>query len=223
MAVSRVQGDHEVDIGEIRLGDVAELEAQALGTEAPGELLALRDDVRLQVEPEHVDLASVHARQQVVEREGEVGPARAEVDDPEASLREARDDVLDELDEAVHLPELRSARSANATVRRLHAEGDEVRDGRALGQQVALGAVVGGGRCGASRRLAEDAGIAATREDLPVGVRLVEECLAVVLPDRRREQPRQRLRSPGSRRSSWSRSGAARASEPLRAARPARR
>ena len=50
--VAGVQADDEIDAGEVGLGDVAELEAQAVRAEPAGERLALRDDVRLQVEAE---------------------------------------------------------------------------------------------------------------------------------------------------------------------------
>ena len=84
--------------------------------------------------------------------------------DPSRSRRPAagpsgrrRDDVVDELDEAVDLPELRPALRAHAAVRRLHAERDEERDRLALGQQVPLGAVVrragASGRVGGRRRM----------------------------------------------------------------------
>ena len=100
---------------------------------------------------------------------------------------------------------------------RLHAELDEVRDGRALGQQVPLGAVVARRRGRAGRRLAEDPGLAPPGEHLPVGVRRLEERLAELAARSPRRAAASGRLSPGSRRSSSSRSGAARATE-----RPAR-
>ena len=114
--------------------------------EPSGERLALRDDVRLQVEAEQLDATPVHARQEVVQREREVRPPGAEVHDAEVAVRQRRDDVVDELDEAVDLPELRPSRRADATLGRLDAELDEVRNRLALGEEPPLGAVVREGR-----------------------------------------------------------------------------
>ena len=63
-----------------------------VGVEASCERLAIGHDVRLDVEPEELDLASVAADEEVVEREREVGASRPEVDDrasvpPEAAER----------------------------------------------------------------------------------------------------------------------------------------
>ena len=66
-----------------------------------------RDHVLLQVEPDDLDLAAAQLRQQMVEREREVGLAAAEVDDAQRPLgRERGHDVVDELEEAIDLAEL---------------------------------------------------------------------------------------------------------------------
>jgi hypothetical protein len=192
--VARVQADDQVDAVQVRVGDVADLETKPARPETPREPLALLDDVRLQVESEHVDVAPVNSRQEVVESERQVRPSRAEVDDPQPPVGKKGDHVLDELDEAVHLPELRPAWSAHAPVRRLHAQRDEVWDRLPFGQQVALGAIVRRGRGGTGRRLPQDARVAATRQHLPVGICLVEERLPVVRADRRDEEARERER-----------------------------
>ena len=118
-----------------------------------------------------------------MEREREVRATGAEVDDPQAPFRQRRDDVVDQLDEAVDLPELRPPLRADAAVRGLDAERDEERDGLPFGQRVALGAVVGARRLVAASVAAQDARLAAAGEDLPVGVGLVEERLAVAPAD----------------------------------------
>ena len=63
-------------------GDVADLEPQPFGTEAAGKCLAVGDHVLLQVEADDIDLAPVHGREQVVQRERQIGLAGAEVDHP---------------------------------------------------------------------------------------------------------------------------------------------
>ena len=168
--VAGVEADDEIDAVEVRVRDVAELEAEPVGVEAAGERLALGDDVRLHVEAEHVDLASVDAREQVVEGERQVRATGAEVDHPHAPFREGRDDVVDQLHEPVDLAELRPPLRADAAFGGLHAEGDEERDRLPLGKRVALGAVVRARRGGPRGRPAQDARLAAAREDLPVRV-----------------------------------------------------
>ena len=148
-----------------------------------------------------------------MEREREVGASRPEVDDAQASVRKPRNDVVDELDEAVHLPELPAALRAHAAVRRLDAELHEERDGLPLGQEVALPSVVDALRPWPRRRPLQDARRVAAGEDLPVGVGLLEQRLPVA---RRRSPRKGRRRAPGrrgSRPSSGARSGDARASE----------
>ena len=190
--VTGVEADDEIDAVEIGVGDVAEREAEPGRVEPSREGLALLDHLRLEVQPEQVDLAPVDAREQVVERKGQVRATRAEVDDPEPALRQDAHDVVDELDEAIDLPELRATRRAHAALGRLDAEGDEVRHGPAVRKQVFLGPVVRSSTAGACRRLPQDPGLAATAgEHLPVCLGLVEQSLAVVLPDRRRQQPRE--------------------------------
>ena len=182
--------------------------------EPAGERLALGDDVLLHVEAEEVDRAAVAPDEQVVQREREVGAARAEVDDPEIARRQRRDDVVDELDEAVDLPELRPPRRAHLALGGLDAERDEVRNGLALGEDVALRAVVRERRLRPGRRAAEDARLAAAGEHLPVGLGLVQERLAVAGRRSRRERSatsaapsRSLVRRPASRSAAGRASG----------------
>ena len=66
----RVQADDEVDpVERVVAGDVPDGEPQSVCAEAPGQRLAVRDHVLLQVEPDEVDIAPVHGREQVMERE----------------------------------------------------------------------------------------------------------------------------------------------------------
>ena len=59
--VARVQADDEVDSVEpVVAGDLPHLESQPVCSELPGERLAVGDDVRLEVEPDEVDLHAVH-------------------------------------------------------------------------------------------------------------------------------------------------------------------
>ena len=54
-----------------------------------------------------LDVAAAQGGEEMVDRERQVGLAAAEVDDPERSVRaERRNDVVDELEEAVDLAEL---------------------------------------------------------------------------------------------------------------------
>ena len=124
------------------------------------------------------------ADEEVVERERQVGASRSEVDDAQASVREPRNDVLDELDESVHLPELPPALRAHAAVRGLDAELHEERDGLSLGQEVALPSVVCALRPWPRRRPPQDARRVAPGQDLPVGVGLLEQRLPVAATDR---------------------------------------
>ena len=179
-----MQADDEIDSLEVGVRDVADLEPEPVRVEPTGERLALRDHVLLHVEAEEVDRAAVAPDEQVVQREGEVGAPRAEVDDPEIAGRQRRDDVLDELDEAIDLPELRPPWRAHLALGGLDAELDEVGNGLALREDVALRAVVRERRLGPGRRSAEDARLAAARQHLPVGLGLVQERLPVAGADR---------------------------------------
>ena len=154
------------------------------------------------------------ADEEVVEGEGEVRASRPEVDDAQLPARKRGDDVLDELDEAVDLPELRPPLRADAAVRGLHAELHEERHGLALGQQMALRAVVGARCLRTRRRPPKDARLAA-RRPAPASRRRARGAAPGGIG---RRSPREgRRRAPGrrgSRPSSGARSGVARASEP---------
>ena len=79
--VAGVQADDEVGALESGVtGDVAHLEPQPLGPELPRRRLAPRDDVLLEVEPDDLDVPSVHDAEEVMESEGQVRLAGAEVD-----------------------------------------------------------------------------------------------------------------------------------------------
>ena len=142
--VAGMEADDEVDALERGVpGDVAHLEAEPVGTERAGERLAVVDDVGLEVEPDDLDLAPVDDREQVVEREGQVRLAGAEVDDAERAVgRERGEHVLDELEEPVDLPELVVALRPHLALGGHHAELDEERHRHALGQHALLDAVV---------------------------------------------------------------------------------
>ena len=87
--VAGVEADDEIGAGQrLVAGDVPDLEAQALGTDAPRELLTVVDDVGLQVEPDDLDLTPVDVREEVVERERQVRPPGPEVDDSKSALGE---------------------------------------------------------------------------------------------------------------------------------------
>ena len=176
--VAGVQADDEIDAGELLVArDVAHLETKPVGAERAGERLTMVDDLGLQVEADDVDLAVVHGRQQVVQCEGEVRLAGAEVDDPQPAGRERRKHVLDELQEAVHLPELVVALRPHLARRRHHAELDEERDGRALGQEAPLDPVVGQAGRGPARRPPQDPRLLPSGEDLPVRIGRLEQAL----------------------------------------------
>ena len=96
------------------------------------------------------------------------------------SGRQRRDDVVDELQEAVDLPKLVVAALAHLAVRRHHAELDQERDGRALLEQVSLLPVVLPRGSLSGRRPAEHG----LPEHLPVGLRGLEQTLPVVAEKR---------------------------------------
>jgi hypothetical protein len=176
--VAGVERHDEVDgAARVVVGDVAALETQALRVGPLRETGARRHDVLLEIEAHDLDGAAVHPRQEVVERERQVGLAAAEVDHPQRTIAaERRNDVVDQLDEAVDLLELRVARLPHAAVRRHHAELDEERHGRALRQQAAFVPVVRAARDRARRPAPQDR----VAEYLPVGVGRLEETLPVV-------------------------------------------
>jgi hypothetical protein len=68
----------------------------------------------------------MEACEQVVERERQIGAPRAEVDDAQRPRGQRRDDVLDELHEAVDLPELRPSLRAHTALCGLDAESHEI-------------------------------------------------------------------------------------------------
>ena len=112
----------------------------------------------------------------MVEREREVGLAAAEVDDAQRPLLpKRRHDVVDELQEPVHLPELVEPALADAAVGRHHAELDQVGDGRALLEQVALATVVPASADRPCRRPTEHG----RAQHLPVGVSTLQQALAI--------------------------------------------
>ena len=157
--VAGVEADDEVDAVErVVAGDVADLEPEAVGAERAGERLAVVDHIRLEVEPDDLDLAPMDDRQQVVEREREVRLAGAEVDDAERAFGgKRREHVLDELEEPVHLAELVVALRPHLALGRHHAELDEERHRHAVGQHALLDAVVPERRrSGRRRRPAQD-------------------------------------------------------------------
>ena len=201
--VAGVQADDEIDAVErVVAGDVADLEAKAFGAELSGQRLAAIDHVRLEVEPDDLDLATVHGREEMMEREREIGLARAEVDDPQPSLPgRAGQHVLDELEEAVDLAELVVALSAHLALGRHHAELDEERHGHAFGQHAPLRPIVNErdatGRVGARRRIVAPL---PHREHLPVRIGRLEQALAELFPEQQDEAVRRR--PPASRFSS---------------------
>ena len=87
-----MEADDEVDLrpgGVAR--DLAALEAQAACTDTVGERAARLDHVRLEVEPDDLDLTSAQLCEQMVEREREVRLAAAEVDHAQRPVRRGRD------------------------------------------------------------------------------------------------------------------------------------
>ena len=138
---------------------------------------ARRDHVLLQVEADDLDLAAAQLGEEVMDREGEVGLAAAEVDHSQRAIGSERgNDVVDQLEEAVDLAELVVAALAHLPVRRHHAELDEERDRRALLEQVLLLPIVRPRRRGAGRRPPKHR----LPEHLPVGVGGLQQRLPVV-------------------------------------------
>ena len=82
-----MEADDEVDLlARVEAGDVTLLEAETLRAEAGCERRARVDHVLLEIEPDDLHLAAAQLGQQVVDREGEVRLAAAEVDDAERPL-----------------------------------------------------------------------------------------------------------------------------------------
>ena len=141
--VAGMQADDEIDAPErLVTGDVADLEAEAGGAKRSRQRLTVTDDLGLEVQPDDLGLASVDDREQMMQRKREIGLARAEVDDPQRSGGERRKHVLDELEEAIHLPELVVATASHLPLGRHHPELDEERHRHALRQKAALDPVV---------------------------------------------------------------------------------
>ena len=85
--IAGMEADDEVDSLERRVPrDVAHLEPEAVGAERAGERLAVIHHVSLEVETDDLDLALMDDREQIVEREGQVRLAGAEVDDAERAV-----------------------------------------------------------------------------------------------------------------------------------------
>ena len=163
--------------GGVEARDVAALEAEAGRARALRQCCARRDHVLLQVEPDDLDLAPAQHGEQVMDREGQVRLAAAEVDDAQRAVGPQRgNDVVDELEEAVDLAELVVAALAHAAVRRHDAELDEERNRRSLLEQIALAPVVLARSDRARRRPSQHR----LAEDLPIGVGRLEQPLAVV-------------------------------------------
>ena len=176
--VAGVEADDEVDARErLVAGDVADLETEAVGPERSCQRLAVSDDLGLEVEPDDLDLAAVHDREQMMQRERQIRLARAEVDDPQRAGGERRKHVLDELEKAIDLPELVVPPASYLSLRGHHPELDEERHRHALGQEAALDPVVCEGGGGPTRRPAEDPRLLPGGEHLPVGVGRLEQAL----------------------------------------------
>ena len=85
--VARMQRYDHVGALALEERDVADFEAQALVPKSLRERLATLDHVLLQVEPDDLDVKAALDSEQVVEREGQVRLAGAEVDDPHGPVR----------------------------------------------------------------------------------------------------------------------------------------
>src|SRR5262249_48312374 len=120
--VARMEGDDEVGSAALVAADVAYFETQAVSAEAGRRRRTRLDDVFFEIQPDDLGLTAVDDGQQVVQREREVRLARAEVDDPQRAGRKRRENVLDELEKAIDLPELRLPRSPHRAVAGHHAE-----------------------------------------------------------------------------------------------------
>ena len=176
--IAGVQADDEVDLlARVVAADLAPLEAQARCPRTRRERRTGGDHVLLQVEAHDVHRAAAELRQQMMDREGEVRLAAAEVDDAQGPVRtKSGHDVVDELEKAVDLAKLVVAALPHRAVGRHHTELDEKRNGPALLEQVALAAVVPtvGGR--PRGRPAQHL----PPEHLPVGIGRLQQTLPVV-------------------------------------------
>ena len=196
--IAGVEADDEVDSLERGVpGDVADLEPEAVGAERAGERLAVVHHIRLEVETDDLDLAPMDGREQVVEREGQIRLAGAEVDDAERALgRESGEHVLDELEEPVHLAELVEALRPHLALGGHHTELDEERHRHALGQHALLDAVVPERHGRTGRRPAQDlrVGPAPARQHLPVGVGRLQQALPELAVEQLHEPVGSRVR-----------------------------
>ena len=179
--IAGMEADDEVDALERGVPrDVAHLEPEAVGAERAGERLTVIHDIGLEVETDDLDLALMDDREQIMEREGQVRLAGAEVDDAERALgRERGEHVLDELEKPVHLPELVVALRPHLSLGRHHAELDEEGHRHPLGEHPLLDTVVPERHRRTRRRPAQDLGVAPApaREHLPVGVGRLQHAL----------------------------------------------
>ncbi len=142
--VAGVECDHHVHPLAVQhvLRDVRVHEAQSAVAVFFGDGVAVRDHVRFQVV---ADDGYVHAPfdgEIVIEDEGQITFAAAEVQDRDRLPVAVREGLVDQLDEAVDLPVLVVTGLDDPVVRREDAEIHQRRDRLALGEQVALLAVV---------------------------------------------------------------------------------
>ena len=143
--IAGVEGDHHVD-GGVREGVlcyVRHLKAQALIAVAPGNFIAVFDHVRLEIIADDMGVQTALDGEVVVEDEGQIGLAAAEIQDADFSLPVLLPALGHQLHEAVDLLELVVAGADDLVVFGKHAQIHQRRDGLPLPEDVFLLPVVG--------------------------------------------------------------------------------
>ncbi len=143
--VAGVEGDHHVHLlPALIVADVPLPEAQAIVMQLFGQLTAAVDHIRFQIQPGDPDVPALEPVQIIVHAEGQIGLPAAEIHDADGAVcGKLLQHILDELQITVDLPELIIFRPHHLPLGRLHSQAHQEVHRLPLGQDVALGAVVG--------------------------------------------------------------------------------
>ena len=128
-------------------------------SEIRGDPIAKVDDIFLEIKPDDLDLALLQDLEVIIDREGQIRLAAAEVDDAQgAVLRQSRKNIFDDFKIAVDLAEFRVGLRKNLSLRTHDAEPNQKVAGHAVRNQIMLLAVVRErGRRGRADRSGKDA------------------------------------------------------------------
>ena len=158
-----MQRDDDVGFIAVRIrGDVACGKVEPFRSERRRRFIAISDDVFFQIESRNERVDFFYLFEIIVKRKGEVRFSRTEVDDAQRARSACRahnrgNDIVDEFEKAVYLPELIVLRRDDFSFGRHHSEKHEKRRGLSFGDEVIFCTVV------SSRTRLTGAGIFAPR------------------------------------------------------------